>query len=159
MGERGLNLAKKVDELEPGEAAVANNVETFASAISKRKGYQPSLTGAYDKVLKGGPASASIGLIGEERWLDQIGQMKAAIFTEATPVTAEVNGRREFFHSRPGFITIPEGQMPSIRLNVRDADPSWAIEFCIRPEDVPMIQGTTVTNAPILVPIPVQKGM
>lgn len=160
MGEKGLNLAKKVDELDPGEAAVANNVETYASAIAKRKGYRLALTGSYDKVIKGGPSSMSIGVVGEERWLDQPRNMISAFFTEASPeVPGEVDGRRDFFNQRPSMIVIPEGPLTAIRLNVRDADPSWAIEFCVRADEIPLIRGSTLSTSPIIVPIPIQKGM
>jgi len=159
-GTRGLNLAKKVDELDPGESSVANNIEFFGSAIARRKGFRLACKGALDLVLRGGPASQSIGLVGEERWVDTRPTMRSALFTEDTPITGgAVNGRRDFFNQRPSIVVIPEGNTPGLRLNVRDADSSWAIEFLIRPDEVPFFHGSSLSTSPVVVPIPAQKGM
>lgn len=160
-GEKGLNLARRQDELQIGEAAVANNVEFFINSVSKRHGYVPILTGNLDACLYGGPSSQSIGVVGEERGLEPVTRWRGVKFVEDTPPLGFAQDRRrDFFNQRPGIIVIPEGQgaiATALRLNVRDADPSWAFEICLRAEELPLYQAGGATG-PIMVTIPIQKG-
>lgn len=160
LGDKGINLARRADELEIGESAEANNVEFFADTVTKRNGYINVLTGNYDSGYYGGAPSQSLYLVPEEWWITSPYEMTWARTQPsfAPPVGSEVDGRRDFFNQRPSFITIPEGNTPGIRLDCQDADPSWAIEFCINADEIPIFHQNGSINSALMTPIVAQKG-
>lgn len=132
----GLNTADRPEDLSPGEATVANNVEFSSDTVKKRGGFRTSLKGDLDAVVCGGVPSASLYVVGDEYWLNH---WAAVTGTPSSFASDSMNyyERRDFYHARQGLIVIPEDDLSTMRLDVQSGDPDWAIEFPIWTDSLP----------------------
>ena len=143
----GLNTSVRPEDLVPGEATTALNVDFSGGTIRKRSGSRLVFTGGPDNVVKGAAPSSSLYLVGEERWLDHDVAIEEAISGNVT-ATGDMHTRRDFYNQRQGIIVIPQDDLTSIRLNVRSGDPDWAIEFCTWTDTLPLIRWKDSADTP-----------
>lgn len=140
-GRFGLNTRVDQDQLAPGEASVASNLDYSHLSIAKRRGKRPILAGSIDNVLRGGAPPQSLYLTGEEWWLEHDQSFLAGFADDQNvSLAANLDDRREFFHHRPGVIMFGEADVSGIRLSPKTADPDWAIGFWIWSDDLPLMR-------------------
>lgn len=120
---RGLNTRAREDQLMPGEASVATNVEFRNESVRKRRGFKNLLVGALDAVWKGGPPGDSIQVRG-----DEFSQLERGITVTSGEEVSMI--REDPPHHRNGVIVFPEGGSP-LRLDVKTGENDWLIEFCL----------------------------
>lgn len=131
----GLNQKTRADDLAPGEAVTAQNVEFDRNSIKKCRGTSNVALGQTDSVVwKGGPPGSSLYVQGDPWWLehpevDALDQQHDGLWQGSS---STANMFRNPFHGRHGVIMVPEGGLTSLRLNPKNtgsADPKWAMEI------------------------------
>lgn len=121
----GLNTRSRLEDMRPGEAAVARNVEFRHYTIAQRRGFSSMLTGGKDAVEKGGPTGSSLYVVGDQYWLNN----------PRTKSDTSNTFREISYNGREGLIVYPEGAADEMRCDVESGDPDWAFEVCVWSDD------------------------
>lgn len=121
----GLNNRTRREDLQPGEASLANNVEFRNYSISQRRGFTSVLTGGRDSVERGGPAGSSLYVVGDQYWLNNPG----------TKSDTSNTFRETSYNGREGLLVVPEGSSDEMRCNVQTGLPDFAFEVNLWSDD------------------------